>query len=200
MGDFLERKPGEAYTSRYIQFILPPKEGMDPSEGRASKPDTPDSLIQYNSAGGSINEFETTSELGKYTKVRVLGCTHAGHVLLFDETPDNERFYLIHPNGSYEDIVPDGRKVKTEGDEWNWVSKTCYVEIKEDKITFIHKNEERYIDLSQTEEIGTSRDVTIGTSDTESVGTSRTTTIGTEWSVTSGTHQVHVAPRIDFNP
>jgi len=152
MSDFLKKDAPESLTSRYQQQRIPEKEG---SEGRISGPSNgklvPDSKIKYNSAGGSINEKDIKPQLeaGKYGKVRVITETHAGHVIMVDETEGNERIYILHPNGTYTNIEPNLKTDKTETDSFQFVHGNLKMEISEDHIEFIHKNHKVEIDINE---------------------------------------------------
>lgn len=197
---FLKRKKGEAYTSRYIQMNLFEEEGAPaPSVVRSSKGDTPDSLIKYNSAGGSHSEVQTKSEKGEYLKVRVVAETHAGHLILFDETPGNERLYMIHPNGSYVDIIPTGKQDKTEGDLCQFVSKNWKVEVKTDRITFIHNDETVTIDNNRTITVGNNETTKIGNNKADDIGSNWTVNVGSNCKINAGSLVQVTAPKITLN-
>ena len=98
----LEKLTEEATTSRFIQQNIPTEENNEGrGAGKSKGKILPDSQQQVDSAGGKHTEKKlvTQSETGKYGKVRVVTETHAGHVILVDETEGNERIYIMHPNG-----------------------------------------------------------------------------------------------------
>lgn len=77
-----------------------------------SKPWTPtDSRILF--------KEPESSYAGEYPYVQTME-TEAGHIQEFDNTPGNERYRLVHPTGSYEEVAPDGRRTtKTMADSYN---------------------------------------------------------------------------------
>ena len=48
---------------------------------------------------------------GQYPYVQTME-TEAGHIQEFDNTPGYERYRLVHPTGSYEEVAPDGRRTR----------------------------------------------------------------------------------------
>lgn len=57
-----------------------------------------------------------SSYKGTYPYVQSM-VTEAGHIQEFDNTPGAERYRLVHPAGSYEEVAPDGRRtLKTVAD------------------------------------------------------------------------------------
>jgi len=143
MTDFLKKYDNESTTSRYQQQLIPQEEGNEARTDGVGKGKTvPDSLIKYNSAGGDVNEKDIKPQLeaGKYGKVRVVTETHAGHVVLVDETVDNERIYILHPNGTYTNIEPKLKTDKCETDFIELVNGDFKLEISKDHVEFIHGN------------------------------------------------------------
>lgn len=62
-----------------------------------------------------------SSYQGQYPYVQTMA-TEGGHVEEFDNTPGYERYRLIHPTGSYEEVAPDGRRtIKTVADDYYMV-------------------------------------------------------------------------------
>lgn len=63
-----------------------------------------------------------SSYQGVYPYVQTMN-TEGGHIEEFDNTPGQERYRLIHPTGSYEEVAPDGRRtIKTVADDYYMVS------------------------------------------------------------------------------
>ncbi|AKU43820.1 baseplate hub subunit and tail lysozyme [Citrobacter phage Merlin] len=48
---------------------------------------------------------------GQYPYVHTME-TESGHIQEFDDTPGYERYRLIHPTGTYEEVAPDGRRTR----------------------------------------------------------------------------------------
>lgn len=62
-----------------------------------------------------------SSYKGVYPYVQTMA-TEGGHIEEFDNTPGQERYRLIHPTGSYEEVAPDGRRtIKTVADDYYMV-------------------------------------------------------------------------------
>ncbi len=218
MTDFLEKINGETSTSRYQQQNIPQEEGSESRTDGISKGQiTPDSLIKYNSAGGDVNEKDIKNQLeaGKYGKVRVVSETHAGHVILLDETIGNERIYILHPNGSYTNIEP---KLKTEKTETNYIQVTngnMSVEISGDHIEFIHKDhnikiykdENETIDGNKTDQVGGNETRNIDGNKSDTIGGNFTLDVSGNWTInvggntdlTSGGPVTVTAPSINLN-
>jgi len=174
MSDFLEKIDGESTTSRYQQQRIPEEENNPARiDGKSKGQLSPDSLIDYNSCGGDVDEKDIKSQLeaGEYGKVRVVTETHSGHVILVDETKGNERIYVLHPNGSYINIEPKLKTEKTESDHIILTNGDMKCEVSKNLIEFIHENhnikiykdENVTIDGNKTDNIG--GDLTINVSD-----------------------------------
>ncbi|AZV00967.1 baseplate hub subunit and tail lysozyme [Escherichia phage vB_EcoM_005] len=95
---------GRSY--RMIQTFAAPK-NSDPAD-----PWTPeDTRILFKEPDSSYK--------GEYPYVQTMQ-TEGGHIQEFDNTPGQERYRLIHPTGSYEEVAPDGRKTsKTVADGYH---------------------------------------------------------------------------------
>jgi len=210
MSDFLEKINGESSTSRYQQQLIPLEEGKQNRTAGVSKgQEVPDSLIKYNSAGGEINEKDIKNQLqaGKYGKVRVVTETHAGHVILVDETQGNERIYILHPNGSYTNIEPKLKTEKTEtdhiiltnGDMKMEVSKNHIEIIHEDHNVTIHKDENETIDGNKTDQVGGNETRNIDGSKSDNIGGSWTINVSGSTDLTSGGPVTVTAPSINLN-
>jgi hypothetical protein len=154
---FLDKKSKEATTSRYEQILIPSEEGSETRIAQSSTSDLPDLTVtqQLDNAGGSITEksLEDYSALGRYGKVRVLTETHAGHVVMLDETEDNERILILHPNGTYTHFTPEGRICKTEGSDVELVHGDKKIEISGNLLKFTHGEETITIDGSKSETV-----------------------------------------------
>jgi len=152
MVDFLDKDKPEALTSRYQQQRTPIEEGSESrKDGESKGKIVPDSKIVYNSAGGKVPEknIKPQLEAGEYGKVRVITETHAGHVIMVDETVGNERIYILHPNGTYTNIEPNLKTDKSETDSFQFVHGDLKMEVSDDHIEFIHKNHKVEIDINE---------------------------------------------------
>lgn len=201
MADFLKKTvPQESTTSRYQQQNIPEEELSEARiDGKSKGQTIPDNNIdsqQIDSAGGEHTEQPLTpqTEAGKYGKVKVVKEDHAGNLILIDETPGNERIYILHANGSYTNINPTSWTDKVEGDMLTLVHGEFQIEVSDDRVTFIHGNEKvtidknRTIDIVQnnTETVGGDENIDIGGSRTKNVGGSESDEIGGSWSVNTG--------------
>ncbi|AFU64090.1 baseplate hub subunit and tail lysozyme [Salmonella phage STML-198] len=52
-----------------------------------------------------------SSYKGQYPYVHTME-TESGHIQEFDDTPGYERYRLVHPTGTYEEVAPDGRRTR----------------------------------------------------------------------------------------
>ena len=180
MADFLEKtNTQESTTSRYQQQNIPEEEFSEARiDGKSKGQTLPDSLQQADSAGGSHTEqpLLPQTEAGKYGKVKVVKEDHAGNLILIDETPGNERIYILHANGSYTNINPTSWTDKVEGDMLTLVHGEFQIEVSDDRVTFIHGNEKITVDKDRT--------ITVTGAETTNVGKDKTDTIGGNWRVT----------------
>ena len=195
MTDFLEKtNTQESTTSRYQQQNIPENELSETRiDGKSKGQTIPDNNQQTGSAGGSHTEqpLKPQTEAGKYGKVKVVKEDHAGNLILIDETPGNERIYILHANGSYTNINPTSWTDKVEGDMLTLVHGEFQIEVSDDRVTFIHGNEKitidknRTIDVGQnnTETVGGNENIDIGGSRTKNVDGSETDGIGGSWTV-----------------
>lgn len=202
MSDFLKKITKESTTSRYQQQLIPQEEGKESRTDGVPKGQTvPDSLIKYNSAGGDVPEKDIKPQLeaGKYGKVRVVTETHAGHVILVDETSGNERIYILHPNGTYTNIEP---KLKTDKCETEYLQLTngdMKVEISGNHIEFIHKDHNVKIYQDENVNIDGNKSDTIGGNYSIDVSGNWTINVGGNTDLTSGGPVTVQAPSINLN-
>lgn len=202
MSDFLKKITKESTTSRYQQQLIPQEEGKEARTDGVPKGQTvPDSLIKYNSAGGDVPEKDIKPQLeaGKYGKVRVVTETHAGHVILVDETSGNERIYILHPNGTYTNIEP---KLKTDKCETEYLQLTngdMKVEISGNHIEFIHKDHNVKIYQDENVNIDGNKSDTIGGNYSIDVSGNWTINVGGNTDLTSGGPVTVQAPSINLN-
>ena len=202
MSDFLKKIDEESTTSRYQQQLIPVEEGKESRKDGKSKGQTvPDSLIKYNSAGGKIKEKDIKPQLeaGKYGKVRVVTETHAGHVILVDETKGNERIYILHPNGTYTNIEPDLMTIKVETDQKTFINGIKDSEVSKDHNEFIHKDHNVEIDKNETILVKGNEKETINGNETIKVGGSWKKNIGGTTTIKSGGVMKLTAPTIMLN-
>ncbi|MFP9048450.1 hypothetical protein, partial [Enterococcus faecalis] len=52
-----------------------------------------------------------SSYKGEYPYVHTME-TESGHIQEFDDTPGQERYRLVHPTGTYEEVSPSGRRTR----------------------------------------------------------------------------------------
>jgi len=202
MSDFLKKIDNESTTSRYQQQNIPQEEGKTSRTDGVSKGKTvPDSKIRYNSAGGDVPEKDIKPQLeaGEYGKVRVVTETHAGHVILVDETAGNERIYILHPNGTYTNIEPKMKTDKIQGDYLQITNGDMKVEISGDHIEFIHKNHKVKIYKDEIEEILGNRKTKISKNKEEKIGSNWKVRVGSKTNITSGGPITMRAPIIKLN-
>lgn len=85
-----------------------------------------------------------TSYKGLYPYVQTTE-TEGGHIQEFDNTPGQERYRIIHPTGTFEEIAPDGlRNRKTVGDNYDMMLADSNIYIGGDKKVNIGGNEIYY--------------------------------------------------------
>lgn len=202
MSDFLKKITKESTTSRYQQQLIPQEEGKEARTDGVPKGQTvPDSLIKYNSAGGDVPEKDIKPQLeaGKYGKVRVITETHAGHVILVDETSGNERIYILHPNGTYTNIEPKLKTDKCETDCLQLTNGEMKVEISGNHIEFIHKDHNVKIYQDENENIdGNKTDNVLGY-EKRFIGGNKSDTIGGNYSIdVSGNWTINVGGSTDL--
>lgn len=99
-----------------------------------------------------------SSYKGEYPYVQTMQ-TEGGHIQEFDNTPGQERYRLIHPTGSYEEVAPDGRKTSktvadgyymTQGDSNTYVGGNNKVNIGGDETYYNMANVRRQTDGSES--------------------------------------------------
>ena len=178
MADFLEKTNSqESTTSRYQQQNIPSDELSEARiDGKSKGQTIPDNNQQADSAGGSHTEqpLKPQTEAGKYGKVKIVKEDHAGNLILIDETPGNERIYILHANGSYTNINPTSWTDKVEGDMLTLVHGEFQIEVSDDRVTFIHGNEKVTIDKNRTIDIVQNNTETVGGDENIEIGGSRT--------------------------
>ncbi|AEN93972.1 baseplate hub subunit and tail lysozyme [Escherichia phage Bp7] len=99
-----------------------------------------------------------SSYKGEYPYVQTMQ-TEGGHIQEFDNTPGQERYRLIHPTGSYEEVAPDGRKTSktvadgyymTQGDSNTYVGGNNKVNVGGDETYYNMANVRRQTDGSES--------------------------------------------------
>lgn len=81
---------------------------------------------------------------GEYPYVHAME-TESGHIQEFDDTPGYERYRLIHPTGTYEEVAPDGRRTrKTVGDLYDITNGDGNILVSGDKNVNVGANETYY--------------------------------------------------------
>jgi hypothetical protein len=71
--------------------------------------------------------------------------TESGHIQEFDDTPGYERYRIVHPTGSYEEVAPDGRRTrKTVADLYDMTQGDGNILISGDKKVNVGGNETYY--------------------------------------------------------
>ena len=202
MSDFLKKIDNESTTSRYQQQNIPQEEGNQTrTDGIPKGQIVPDSLIRYNSAGGDVNEknIKPQLEAGKYGKVRVVTETHAGHVILVDETSGNERIYILHPNGTYTNIEPKLKTEKTETDYIQVTNGNMNVEISQNHIEFIHKDHNVKIYQNENETIDGNKTDQVGGDETRNIDGNKSDTIGGDYNIdVTGNWTINVGGNTDL--
>ncbi|EAA6275618.1 phage tail protein [Salmonella enterica subsp. enterica] len=85
-----------------------------------------------------------SSYRGEYPYVHAME-TESGHIQEFDDTPGNERYRLVHPTGSYEEVSPSGRRTrKTVEDLFDITNGDGNFLISGDKLVNVGANEIYY--------------------------------------------------------
>lgn len=99
-----------------------------------------------------------SSYKGEYPYVQTMQ-TEGGHIQEFDNTPGQERYRLIHPTGSYEEVAPDGRKTSktvadgyymTQGDSSTYVGGNNKVNVGGDETYYNMANVRRQTDGNES--------------------------------------------------
>ena len=80
------------------------------AEPRATTPNDPADPPIPNDSRILFKEPESSYK-GEYPYVHTME-TESGHIQEFDDTPGQERYRLIHPTGTYEEVAPDGRRTR----------------------------------------------------------------------------------------
>lgn len=119
---------GKNLSAAYVE----PKSGGNPED-----PWTPeDSRILFKEPESSYN--------GQYPYVHTME-TESGHIQEFDDTPGYERYRIVHPTGSYEEVAPDGRRTrKTVADLYDMTQGDGNILISGDKKVNVGGNETYY--------------------------------------------------------
>ncbi|WCZ66406.1 lysozyme R [Yersinia phage MHG19] len=130
--------------------------------GSPSDPWTPeDSRILFKEPPSSYN--------GQYPYVQTME-TEAGHIQEFDNTPGYERYKLVHPTGSYEEVAPDGRRtVKTVGDLFDITAGDGSFLVSGDSKTNVGGNETYYNMSDRRDQIDGNKSIFIRGNDTKTV-------------------------------
>ena len=72
--------------------------------------------------------------------------TEAGHIQEFDSTPNNERYHLKHPSGTFTEIQPDGKRIdKIFGDNYTITINDRNIEVGGDLNVVVLSNTKTYI-------------------------------------------------------
>ncbi|USL86135.1 baseplate hub subunit and tail lysozyme [Enterobacter phage vB_VIPECLOM01] len=81
---------------------------------------------------------------GQYPYVHTME-TESGHIQEFDDTPGYERYRIVHPTGTYEEVAPDGRRTrKTVGDLYDMTGGDGNILISGDKKVNVGGDETYY--------------------------------------------------------
>lgn len=143
--------------------------------------DNKDTVSATNNVSGadvSQTEPDSTNNLSEYPYATV-NETRSGHVVEFDDTPDNERIRYYHKSGSYMEIKPDGsivhKSVGAEnhyihiGDVNEHIKKGVKRYIEENLDEIIKGSVQRAIEGNISENIIGNRNVQVDSNDTKKV-------------------------------
>jgi GH24 family phage-related lysozyme (muramidase) len=151
--------PVDTGTGRSIgaDLVSPRADSSDPSD----PPIPNDSRILFKEPVSSYN--------GQYPYVHTME-TESGHIQEFDDTPGYERYRLVHPTGSYEEVAPDGRRTrKTMADLYDMTSADGNIFIGGDKKVNVGGNETYYNMSSRLHQIDGSNTLFIRGDETKTI-------------------------------
>lgn len=110
-----------------------------------------------------------SSYQGEYPYVQTMA-TEGGHIEEFDNTPGQERYRLIHPTGSYEEVAPDGRRtIKTVADDYYMVQGDSSLMASGDRKVNVGGDEVYYNMSSRRHQIDGSNNIFIRGDETKTV-------------------------------
>jgi hypothetical protein len=96
--------------------------------------------------------------------------TESGHIQEFDDTPGYERYRIVHPTGTYEEVSPDGRRTrKTVGDLYDITNADGNILISGDKKVNVGGDETYYNMANKTTQIDGSNTLFIRGDETKTI-------------------------------
>lgn len=117
--------------------------GKSVGAARAVNPNNPEDPWVPEDTRILFKEPESSYQ-GQYPYVQTMA-TEGGHIEEFDNTPGQERYRLIHPTGSYEEVAPDGRRtIKTVADDYYMVQGDASIMNSGDRKVNVGGNEVKY--------------------------------------------------------
>lgn len=134
-----------------------------------------------------------SSYRGEYPYVQST-TTEGGHLQEFDNTPNQERYRLVHPSGSYVEVAADGRKTdKSSGDKYD-ISGRDRNTLTEGKYNVNVGGQETYVNFADVKRIiDGSNSLEITGNETKTITGDETITInGNETKVVDGTGNLTV--------
>ena len=106
---------------------------------------------------------------GQYPYVHTME-TESGHIQEFDDTPGYERYRIVHPTGTYEEVAPDGRRTrKTVGDLYDMTGGDGNILISGDKKVNVGGDETYYNMANKTTQIDGSNTLFIRGDETKTI-------------------------------
>lgn len=106
---------------------------------------------------------------GQYPYVHTME-TESGHIQEFDDTPGYERYRIVHPTGTYEEVAPDGRRTrKTVGDLYDITNADGNILISGDKKVNVGGDETYYNMANKTTQIDGSNTLFIRGDETKTI-------------------------------
>lgn len=106
---------------------------------------------------------------GQYPYVHTME-TESGHIQEFDDTPGHERYRILHPTGTYEEVAPDGRRTrKTVGDLFDITNADGNILISGDKKVNVGGDETYYNMANKTTQIDGSNTLFIRGDETKTI-------------------------------
>ncbi|AIX12139.1 baseplate hub subunit and tail lysozyme [Citrobacter phage Moon] len=106
---------------------------------------------------------------GQYPYVHTME-TESGHIQEFDDTPGYERYRLIHPTGTYEEVAPDGRRTrKTVNDLYDITNGDGNILVSGDKKVNVGANETYYNMADRLHQIDGSNTIFIRGNETKTI-------------------------------
>lgn len=149
------------------------------------------SVIPEEVPTGTLFVEPKSSYRGEYPYVQS-NTTEGGHLQEFDNTPNQERYRLMHPSGSYVEVAPDGRKTdKSNGDKYDLCLGNKNV-LAEGKHNVNIGGVETYVNFSD------SKRIINGNSNIEISGNETITIEGNETKTIVGTGNLHVTGKLSI--